>query len=96
MSEAEALQTATINNAIAIGIDKDYGTVEVNKKADLILLNKNPLDDLDNLTLQMSKEPLTLPKVRILPFGRTAPSLMPAPGTLPNPIPFPMQIFLIL
>lgn len=49
MSNWEALQMATINNAIALGIDNEFGTVEKGKKADLIILSKNPLADLENL-----------------------------------------------
>lgn len=49
MSNWEVLQTATINNAIALGIAEQYGTVEVEKMADLIVLDKNPLEDLENL-----------------------------------------------
>ena len=44
-----ALKTATINNAKSIGIDDEYGTIEIGKKADLIILNDNPLENLDNL-----------------------------------------------
>lgn len=49
MTTMDALKTATINNAIATGIDKEYGSIEIGKKADLILLNQNPLDNLDHL-----------------------------------------------
>jgi imidazolonepropionase-like amidohydrolase len=49
MSEMNALKTATINNAKSIGIDDEYGTIEIGKKADLIILNDNPLENLDNL-----------------------------------------------
>lgn len=50
MTTMDVLKAATIHNAIALGIDKEYGTVEKGKKADLIFLNQNPFDDLDNLT----------------------------------------------
>ena len=49
MSERNALKTATINNAKSIGIDDEYGTIEIGKKVDLIILKDNPLENLDNL-----------------------------------------------
>lgn len=39
------LAAATINNARQIGLDKDYGTVEKGKVANLLLLEANPLAD---------------------------------------------------
>jgi imidazolonepropionase-like amidohydrolase len=44
----EALQTATLNPALFLGIDDKLGTVEKGKLADLVLLNANPLDDISN------------------------------------------------
>lgn len=38
------LAAATINNARAFGLADDYGTVEVGKVANLVLLKENPLD----------------------------------------------------
>jgi imidazolonepropionase-like amidohydrolase len=43
-----ALQTATINPARFLGRLADLGTVEPGKLADLVLLDKNPLDDIAN------------------------------------------------
>lgn len=37
-------QAATINNARQFGLDKDYGTVEAGKIANLLLLTANPLE----------------------------------------------------
>ncbi|HEY0686787.1 MAG TPA: amidohydrolase family protein [Steroidobacter sp.] len=37
-------QAATINNARQFGLDKDYGTVEAGKIANLLLLTENPLE----------------------------------------------------
>lgn len=42
-----ALYTATLGNAKIAGIDKETGSVEVNKSADLLIVNSNPLDDLN-------------------------------------------------
>ena len=44
----EALQTATYNPAIFLGLGKSLGTVEKGKVADLILLDADPLDDIRN------------------------------------------------
>jgi len=44
----EALKTATINPAIFMNKEVDFGSVEVGKIASLILLNKNPLDNIEN------------------------------------------------
>lgn len=48
LSPAEALKTATINPAIYLGIDKDYGTISSGKFADMVLLSKNPLETVSN------------------------------------------------
>ena len=37
------LRAGTINNARQFGLDKDYGSIEVGKKANLLLLDANPL-----------------------------------------------------
>ena len=48
LSEYEALQTATVFGAEAIGLDGDIGTVSSGKLADLVVLESNPLDDIRN------------------------------------------------
>jgi imidazolonepropionase-like amidohydrolase len=48
-SPLEALQTATINPARFLGRDKSQGTVEVGKRADLVLLGADPLLDIRNI-----------------------------------------------
>lgn len=48
MSPLEALKTATIWPAEALGFDKDLGTLEEGKLADLVILTENPLDDIRN------------------------------------------------
>jgi hypothetical protein len=45
-----ALQTATINPARYLGKQATYGSVAVNKIADLVLLDQNPLTDISNTT----------------------------------------------
>ena len=44
-----ALHTATLGNARIIGLGDKTGSVEVGKSADLIVLDANPLDDLEAL-----------------------------------------------
>ncbi len=44
----EALQTATVNPAKYLGIEKLLGTIEEGKLADIILLDANPLTDISN------------------------------------------------
>jgi hypothetical protein len=49
MNPGQLLQASTINSAIALNRQKNYGTIEPNKKADLLLLSKNPLEDIRHL-----------------------------------------------
>ncbi len=44
----EALQTATLNPAVFYGKRRDFGTVQVGRVADLVLLEANPLEDIGN------------------------------------------------
>jgi amidohydrolase family protein len=46
LSPWEILRTGTINAARAAGVENNFGSIEVGKTADLILLNKNPLFDI--------------------------------------------------
>jgi imidazolonepropionase-like amidohydrolase len=48
MTPYEALQTVTLNPALFFKKEKDYGSVSTGKFASLILLNKNPLDNINN------------------------------------------------
>jgi Tol biopolymer transport system component len=43
-----ALEVASVHGAHFLGADKDLGSVEVGKLADLMILNANPLDDIHN------------------------------------------------
>ncbi|MBL7473282.1 amidohydrolase family protein [Robertkochia sediminum] len=48
LSNLEALQSATIVPAMFSNLAKDYGTIAIGKKADLVLLYENPLKDIEN------------------------------------------------
>ncbi len=50
MTPHRALQAATINVATGMGMGADFGSVEVGKVADLVVLDANPLDDIRNST----------------------------------------------
>ncbi|MEE2877166.1 MAG: amidohydrolase family protein [Candidatus Neomarinimicrobiota bacterium] len=48
MKPMEVLRAGTLNGAEYIGLDDDIGSLENGKLADLIVLNKNPLEDIRN------------------------------------------------
>ena len=48
MTNLEALRAATLNGADYLGMDSQIGSLEVGKLADLIVLDKNPLEDIQN------------------------------------------------
>lgn len=56
MTPAEALATATTNAAEVLGIAEDVGTLEGGKVADLVVLSRNPLDDITVLQERQSIE----------------------------------------
>ncbi len=48
MTNLEALRAATLNGARYLGLDRDVGSLEPGKLADLLVIDANPLDDIRN------------------------------------------------
>ena len=46
MTPLEALRAATLDGARYLGLDRDLGSIEVGKLADLVVLDANPLEDI--------------------------------------------------
>ena len=44
----EALRSATLNGAEYLGMDHQIGSLETGKLADLVILEKNPLENIQN------------------------------------------------
>ena len=49
LTPMEAIQSATIVPAKVMNLDKDAGTIEPGKRADMILLDANPLENISNI-----------------------------------------------
>ena len=49
LAPLQAIQTATIMPARAMGLDAELGTVEPGKLADLVVFDANPLDRISNV-----------------------------------------------
>jgi len=49
MTPLEALQTATIMPARAMKLDRETGSIETGKRADLVVLDGDPLEQISNV-----------------------------------------------
>ena len=49
LTPMQIIQSFSKNNAEMLGIDKEFGTLAKGKAADLLVLTKNPLDDITNM-----------------------------------------------
>ena len=70
MKPIDAIRSATIVGAELLGISKKTGTVDIGKDADLIVVTKNPLDDvhtIQDVVFVMSNGNIALNR---LPFGK--------------------------
>jgi len=47
-SPLQAIRNATLNGASYLGMDKEIGSLEIGKLADLVIMDANPLDDIRN------------------------------------------------
>lgn len=50
MSEFEAIQSVTKNPAELLSLEKQLGSIEVGKRADFVVLDANPLEDISNIS----------------------------------------------
>ena len=50
MAPLDAIRAGTLNGARALGLDRDLGSLEVGKLADMVVLDENPLENIRNTT----------------------------------------------
>ena len=50
MSPLQAIRAGTMNGARALGMDRDIGSLEVGKLADMVVMNSSPLENIRNTT----------------------------------------------
>jgi imidazolonepropionase-like amidohydrolase len=48
MSNREVLRAATLGGAEISGLDRDLGTIDIGKLADLVVLDEDPLENIRN------------------------------------------------
>lgn len=80
LSTHETLRVATLFSAEAIGLQRDVGSIEAGKLADLVVLDRNPLDDIRNTaSVRM------VMKNGVLYDGDTLDTVWPSPKKLDPP-----------
>lgn len=79
LTNMEALEIATISGARALGVQKELGSIKEGKIADIIILDKNPLDDIHN-----SREIRFVMKDGVLYDGDTLDEIWPHEQKRPN------------
>jgi imidazolonepropionase-like amidohydrolase len=50
LSPLQAIRSATMNGAYYLGMENEIGSIEVGKLADFIVLEANPLENLNNIS----------------------------------------------
>jgi imidazolonepropionase-like amidohydrolase len=50
LTPLEVLRSATVNGALALGMERDLGAIAPGKLADLVILDADPLADVANLS----------------------------------------------
>lgn len=50
LSNMQIIVAATKNGSIVCGLDKEIGTIETGKRADILIVEGNPLENLDNIS----------------------------------------------
>ncbi len=95
LTPMQAIVAATRNSARVLGAQEDRGTLEVGKRADFLILNANPLEDIHNTTkisaIWHGGKPVA-PFVRFddgLPKATPAPTVDPLQIEQPTPTPAP-------
>ena len=49
LSRSQSLKSVTSDSAVSIGVDQSVGTLEKGKEADILVLEKDPYEDINNL-----------------------------------------------
>lgn len=49
LTPGETLRTATLNPALFLGLEASHGSIDAGKWAELVLLEANPLEDIENV-----------------------------------------------
>ncbi|HSN65992.1 MAG TPA: amidohydrolase family protein, partial [Fusibacter sp.] len=50
LTNMQIIVAATQNGSIVCGLDKEIGTIETGKRADILIVEGNPLENLDNIS----------------------------------------------